>query len=139
MALVEANARSERALAARTLPQPAPQTEPKAEPRVAPEPRLAAQRSPDIMGKWCGTNLSIEFTADRWIFSLPDGHRTSYRISSYSNGDNGLTIRWVDERRQRMVTEFGRFSQDGQSMIQLRGKREDEEGWHRYNRRFTRC
>ncbi|MCB1915655.1 MAG: protein kinase [Rhodocyclaceae bacterium] len=129
--LSEARARAERALAERTRPAPSPP------PKPAPPP--VAKRPPDILGKWCGGSLSIEFTADRWIFSLPDGHRTSYRIRGYSAADSGLAIRWIDERRRRMVTEFGRFTSDGQSMTQLRGKQEDEEGWHQYNRRFTRC
>ena len=128
--LDEARARAERAQAARNQPKPPP---------PPPQPRATAKRAPSVLGKWCGASLSVEFTADRWIFSLPDGQRASYRVSGYSIDDDNLTMRWIDERRRQMVTEFGRFSEDGKSMTQLRGKHEGEDGWHQYNRRFTRC
>jgi hypothetical protein len=38
-----------------------------------------------------------------------------------------------------MVTEFGEFSADGQSMVQVRGKTEASAQWQTYNRRFQRC
>ena len=128
--LDQARARAERAQAARNQPKPPP---------PPPQPRPTAKRTPSVLGKWCGASLSVEFTADRWIFSLPDGQRASYRVSGYSIDDGSLTMRWIDERRRQMVTEFGRFSEDGKSMTQLRGKHEGDEGWHQYNRRFTRC
>ena len=128
--LDQARARAERAQAARNQPKPPP---------PPPQPRPTAKPTPSVLGKWCGASLSVEFTADRWIFSLPDGQRASYRVSGYSIDDGSLTMRWIDERRRQMVTEFGRFSEDGKSMTQLRGKHEGDEGWHQYNRRFTRC
>jgi hypothetical protein len=38
-----------------------------------------------------------------------------------------------------MLTEFGEFSADGQSMVQMRGKTEPSAEWQTYNRRFRRC
>jgi len=37
------------------------------------------------------------------------------------------------------VTEFGEFSADGQSMVQMRGKTVASAQWQTYNRRFRRC
>jgi hypothetical protein len=46
---------------------------------------------------------------------------------------------WTDKNLGPMVTEFGDFSADGQSMVQVRGKTAASPQWQTYNRRFRRC
>ena len=91
------------------------------------------------MGTWCGAGMSVQFASGNWTFTLPGGNRASYAVSAYTPGANSVTMSWTDDQRRKMQTQFGQFSEDGRSMVQLRGREQGSDDWHEYNRRFTRC
>jgi hypothetical protein len=79
------------------------------------------------------------FAASEYSFELGGGRTIKYPVVGYERAGNGITMSWSDKNLGPMVTEFGDFSADGQSMVQVRGKTAASAQWQTYNRRFRRC
>jgi serine/threonine protein kinase len=108
-------------------------------PAAQPPAAAAPAAEPDLLGKWCGERVSLEFAANEYSFDLGGGRTIRYPVSGYQRAGSVITMSWTDKSLGPMVTEFGEFSADGQSMVHLRGKTEASAQWQTYNRRFRRC
>ncbi len=86
----------------------------------------------DIAGKWCGSASSYAFARETLtVVLLSDNSQRVYPIDSYAYDDAVVTVTW-ERGDEQLITEFGEFSADGQSMVQL----ENDVG---PRREFHRC
>jgi serine/threonine protein kinase len=106
---------------------------------VAPINNAATAPEPTLIGKWCGDDLGLNFTPSSYAFELKGGRTIQYGVERYQRVENTISMSWTDKALGSMVTEFGDFSADGQSMVQVRGKTANSTDWKSYNRRFKRC
>jgi len=107
---------------------------------VAQTPQAAAPAAePSLLGNWCGEGVGLAFAADEYAFELGGGRTIKYPVVRYQRTGNVIAMSWTDKTLGSMVTEFGEFSADGQSMVQIRGKTAASPQWQTYNRRFQRC
>ena len=100
---------------------------------------VAATHEPSLLGSWCSDGLGLDFDASTYSFDIGGGRVIKYPVERYQRGDNSITMSWTDKNLGAMVTEFGDFSADGQSMVQMRGKTATSSEWKSYNRKFKRC
>ncbi len=128
-----------------TTPEPAttapvaPTTVAVAPANVPAQPATTAAPEPTLIGKWCGDGLGLNFEPASYSFELGGGRTIKYEVERYQRANNTITMSWNDKALGSMVTEFGDFSADGQSMMQVRGKTAASSDWKTYNRRFKRC
>ena len=108
-------------------------------PVVQPPAVAAPAAEPNLLGNWCSEGLGLAFAASEYSFELGGGRTVKYPVVRYQRAGNIVTMSWTDKNLGQMVTEFGDFSADGQSMVQMRGKTESSAQWQTYNRRFRRC
>ena len=108
-------------------------------PAVQPPAAAAPAAEPNLLGKWCGEGLGLAFAANEYSFDLGGGRTIKYPVVGYQRAGDVVTMSWTDKSLGPMVTEFGEFSADGQSMVHLRGKTAASAQWQTYNRRFRRC
>ncbi|MET0499605.1 MAG: protein kinase [Steroidobacteraceae bacterium] len=111
-------------------------------PAVAPIPTPVAAApapEPSLLGSWCSDGLGLDFAASTYAFDIGGGRVIKYPVERYQRNDDTITMNWTDKTLGAMVTEFGEFSADGQSMVQMRGKTAAGSEWKSYNRRFRRC
>jgi serine/threonine protein kinase len=99
----------------------------------------APAAEPDLLGNWCGEGVGLAFAANEYSFELSGGRSITYPVVRYQRAGNVITMSWTDKNLGPMVTEFGEFSPDGRSMVQMRGKTAASAQWQTYNRRFQRC
>ncbi len=86
----------------------------------------------DIAGKWCGSVSSYVFARETLtVILLSDNSQRVFRIDRYEYDDEVVTVTW-ERGDEPLVTEFGEFGADGQSMVQL----ENDVG---PRREFRRC
>jgi hypothetical protein len=111
---------------------------PSAPPAATPATATAAAE-PSLLGNWCGEGVGLAFAAKNYSFDLGGGRTISYPVDRYQRAGNVITMSWTDKTLGSMVMEFGEFSADGQSMVQVRGKTAAASQWQNYNRRFKRC
>ena len=104
------------------------------------QPAAAAPAAePSLLGNWCGEGVGLAFAANEYSFELGGGRTIKYPVVRYERAGSVITMSWTDKNLGSMVTEFGDFSADGQSMVQMRGKTAASAQWQTYNRRFQRC
>lgn len=108
-------------------------------PAAQPPPAAAPATEPNLLGNWCGEGVGLAFAANEYSFELGGGRTVKYSVDRYQRAGNVVTMSWTDKNLGPMVTEFGEFSADGQSMVQMRGKTAASAQWQTYNRRFRRC
>jgi serine/threonine protein kinase len=106
---------------------------------VQPPGAAAPAAEPDLLGNWCGEGVGLAFAANEYSFELGGGRTIKYSVVRYQRAGNVITMSWTDKNLGPMVTEFGEFSADGQSMVQMRGKTAASAQWQTYNRPFRRC
>jgi len=116
-----------------------PVAAPVSAPAPAPTVAAAAAPEPNLMGNWCSDGLGLDFSATTYSFDIGGGRIIKYPVERYQRNDRTITMSWTDKTLGAMVTEFGDFSADGQSMVQLRGKTATASEWKSYNRTFKRC
>ena len=104
-------------------------------PSAGSPPRLGAHPRPALRAR----RLSLAFAANEYSFDLGGGRTIKYPVVRYQRAGDVVTMSWTDKNLGQMVTEFGEFSADGQSMVHLRGKTAASAQWQTYNRRFRRC
>ncbi len=86
----------------------------------------------DIAGKWCGEVSSYVFAHDKLtVVLLSDNSQRIYPIDEYEYDDEAVTVTWK-HGDDPFITEFGEFSADHKSMVQL-------ENDHGPRREFHRC
>jgi len=86
----------------------------------------------DITGKWCGEVSSYVFAPETLtVILLSDNSQRVYPIDGYEYEDDVITVTWKRGDDQ-FITEFGEFSPDRRSMVQL----ENDVG---PRREFRRC
>jgi hypothetical protein len=107
----------------------------------APTPTVAATPAaePSLIGNWCSDGLGLDFASATYSFDIGGGRVIKYPVERYAHDGKTITMSWTDKTLGSMVTEFGDFSADGQSMVQLRGKTATASEWKSYNRKFKRC
>lgn len=108
-------------------------------PAVQPPAAAAPAPEPNLLGNWCSEGVGLAFAANEYSFELGGGRSVKYSVGRYQRAGSVVTMSWTDKNLGSMVTEFGEFSADGQSMVQLRGKTAASAQWQTYNRRFRRC
>ena len=81
----------------------------------------------------------MTFAPTNYSFEIGGRRTVQYTVDRYQRNGNVITMSWSDKNLGSMVTEFGEFSADGQTMVQLRGKTAASPDWSTYNRRFKRC
>jgi hypothetical protein len=101
-------------------------------------PAIPQLASGDLLGRWCTEDLQIEFEQDRMVFTL-NGGRANYPVSAYDVSGESILVNWSDRQLGPMIFEFGRFTDDREKMVQIRGRPADDETWRTYNRDFLRC
>ena len=106
---------------------------------MQPPAAAAPAAEPNLLGNWCGEGLGLAFAANEYSFELGGGRTIKYPVVRYQRAGNVITMSWTDKNLGPMVTEFGEFSADGQSMVHMRGKTAASAQWQTYNRRFRRC
>jgi serine/threonine protein kinase len=111
---------------------------PAVQPPAAATPAAPAAE-PNLLGKWCGEGVDLAFGENEYAFELGGGRTIKYSVDRYQRAGNVITMSWTDKNLGPMVTEFGEFSADGQSMVHMRGKTAASAQWQTYNRRFRRC
>jgi hypothetical protein len=104
-----------------------------------PQVAAPAAAEPSLMGNWCSEGVGLAFASNEYSFELGGGRTIKYPVVAYERAGNVITMSWTDKNLGSMVTEFGEFSADGQSMVQMRGKTAASPQWQTYNRRFRRC
>jgi hypothetical protein len=105
-----------------------------------PPPQVAAPAAESsLLGNWCGEGVGLTFASNEYSFELGGGRTIKYPVVGYERAGGVITMSWTDKNLGSMVTEFGEFSADGQSMVQMRGKTAASPQWQTYNRRFRRC
>jgi serine/threonine protein kinase len=113
---------------------------PAAQMPAAQSPAAAAPAAePNLLGNWCGEGVGLAFAANEYAFDLGGGRTIKYAVDRYQRAGSIVTMSWTDKNLGPMVTEFGEFSADGQSMVQMRGKKASSADWQTYNRPFRRC
>lgn len=110
-----------------------------AAPAVQPQGVAPPAAELNLLGNWCGEGVGLAFAPSEYSFELGGGRTVKYPVVGYQRAGNIVTMSWTDKNLGLMVTEFGEFSADGQSMVQMRGKTEASTQWQTYNRRFRRC
>ncbi|HET9445364.1 MAG TPA: hypothetical protein VFO35_03845, partial [Steroidobacteraceae bacterium] len=109
-------------------------------PAVQPPPVAApAPAEASLLGSWCSDKFGLAFESNEYSFEIGGGRTITYPVVSYERAGDVITMSWTDKNLGSMVTEFGDFSADGQSMVQMRGKTAASPQWQTYNRRFRRC
>ncbi len=108
-------------------------------PVVQPPAAVPAAAEPELLGNWCGEGYGLAFAANEYTFEFGGGRTIRYPVDRYQRAGNVITMSWTDKDHGPMVTEFGEFSADGQSMVQMRGKTAASAEWQTYNRHFRRC
>jgi hypothetical protein len=109
-------------------------------------PILTPQRE-DLYGRWCdsrgvranGPNqppTELIVSRNRLSYAWPGGDRENYDIAEISPTGGVVEVEWL-VGQERMVTEFGAFTED--SVTQIRGRRVGEGIWNEYGRVFHRC
>ena len=63
----------------------------------------------------------------------------AYPVQDYQVLDEEIRVRWEQARGRTIEFEFGRFSESGDRMVQLRGRELGDSNWQTYNRSFSRC
>lgn len=81
----------------------------------------------------------MTFANNEYSFDLGGGRTVKYPVERYQRAGGTLTMNWTDKNLGAMVTEFGDFSTDGQTMTQMRGKTASASQWQTYNRKFKKC
>jgi hypothetical protein len=79
----------------------------------------------DILGRWCGdsknpnvTNLSFGRNQLTVTF-VSDGAQSKFTVTSYDFSDTVITMNWHREDKKAAFTEYGEFSSDRRTMVQL--------------------
>jgi serine/threonine protein kinase len=109
-------------------------------PTVQPPAAAAPAAEPSLLGKWCGDGgYVLTFGTNDYTFEIGSGRTINFAVVGYQRAGGLITMSWTDKNLGQMVTEFGEFSADGQSMVQVRGKTAASAQWQTYNRRFRRC
>jgi hypothetical protein len=108
-------------------------------PAVQPPPVAAPATEPSLLGSWCGEGPGLVFAPNEYSFDLGGGRTIKYPVVRYERAGSVITMFWTDKTLGPMVTEFGDFSADGQSMVHMRGKTAASAQWQTYNRRLRRC
>jgi len=86
----------------------------------------------DIAGRWCGEVSSYVFAREKLtVILLSDNSQRTYPIDEYEYDDEVVTVTWK-RGEDPFITEFGEFSADRKSMVQL-------ENDHGPRREFRRC
>ena len=67
------------------------------------------------------------------------GYETTFRIERIHFFKDSIRIYWEDYENHSMVTEFGEFTNDPRTMVQIRGRMEPDGSWNYYDRPFGRC
>lgn len=108
-------------------------------PAAQPPAAAAPAAEPSLLGNWCGEGVGLAFASNEYSFDLGGGRKIKYSVDGYQRAGSVITMAWTDKNLGPMVTEFGQFSADGQSMVQVRGKKASSADWQNYNRPFRRC
>lgn len=81
------------------------------------EDKLTIQR---ILGNWCSTSSNYVIGRSQLTVILTDGSsRRSYRVVGFGFTETTIVVRWITGDNRRVATTFGRFTSDGQQMVQL--------------------
>ncbi|HVC54998.1 MAG TPA: hypothetical protein VND95_03530, partial [Stellaceae bacterium] len=112
-------------------------SQPEQQAMMAPPPRPAPAR-PVIFGKWCSGSTVIHISRANWTFQISGGNAVTFPVVSVAEGPVVRVTFQVPEQ-SAITIEFGSFSADGNTMIEMRGRARGQQTWHPYNRTFTRC
>ncbi len=81
----------------------------------------AALTFESIAGKWCTEGGSEQFDHENLIAIVAaTGERRVYPIVSYDYQDDVIRVTWLNDKRERVHTDFAEFSRNGRRMVQLR-------------------
>jgi serine/threonine protein kinase len=92
----------------------------------------------DLLGSWCDPNVRVEFEESSMRF-VATNLDEAYPVQDYQVLDEEIRVRWEQARGRTIEFEFGRFSESGDRMVQLRGRELGDSNWQTYNRSFSRC
>lgn len=125
------------------VPRPPPPDPPVPKPLVAPPPRPVEPPGVEnvraLMGGWCSGVMKLTLAPAEWTLSLPSGSVVPMRVSRYETGDGTLVVELTGTDGRRTFWEFGEFSGNNGTMVQLRARSDSDPDWREYNRPFRRC
>ena len=85
----------------------------------------------NIQGKWCGVTTNYEFSADALNVTFLDGSLPlTFKVTGYDYSDDTVTMHWFNQDKP-LFTEFGEFSADGATMVQLKSEVGPRRPFHR--------
>ncbi|MBP2293206.1 serine/threonine-protein kinase [Azospirillum rugosum] len=121
------------------VPKPAVLTVPPrpVEPRPIEPPGVEDVRA--LMGGWCSEVMKLTLAPAEWTLSLPSGSNVPMRVSRYESADGMLLVELTGADGRRTFWEFGEFSGNNGTMVQLRARSDGDPDWREYNRPFRRC
>jgi hypothetical protein len=117
-----------------TIPPP-----PSIGPMVQPAEPPGTDQARAMLGRWCGSAFGFDMTPARWSMRLPGGGETTVDVTRYERTGDRIVVYAVTSDGKQTGWEFGQFSPDNRSMVQLRGMAERAADWRNYNRPFQRC
>ncbi|MFC5357817.1 serine/threonine-protein kinase [Azospirillum himalayense] len=126
------------------VPRPPPPDPPVPKPLVAPPPPRPVE-PPGVegvralMGGWCSGVMKLTLAPAEWTLSLPSGSIVPMRVGRYETADGTLVVELTGTDGRRTFWEFGEFSGDNRTMVQLRARSDSDPDWREYNRPFRRC
>ncbi len=126
------------------VPRPPPPDPPVPRPAVlAPPPRPVEPPGVEnvraLMGGWCSGVMKLTLAPAEWTLSLPSGSIVPMRVSRYETADGTLVVELTGTDGRRTFWEFGEFSGNNGTMVQLRARSDSDPDWREYNRPFRRC
>lgn len=93
----------------------------------------AALRYEDIAGRWCTAAGRITVSRDLFKVEIKASNKTfDFKLERFEFNSNSITLHWLDSSGKPQYTVYSRFSEDNQSMVQLKTKEAEE-------RPHTRC
>jgi hypothetical protein len=84
-----------------------------------------------IYGKWCTSGGSEQFDDDTLTAVTRSGNRHRFKVTRYEVTPDRVTVHWMNDKGERVSTDFDEFSADGERMAQMRNEDGPRREFHR--------
>lgn len=84
-----------------------------------------------IYGKWCTSGGSEHFDDDYLTAVTRSGTRHRFKITRYEVTPDKVIVHWINDKGERVSTDFGEFSEERDRMVQLRNEDGPRREFHR--------
>ena len=84
-----------------------------------------------LYGKWCSSGGSEQFDDDTLTAVTRSGTRHRFKITRYEVTPDTVIVHWINDKGERVSTDFGEFSADRDRMVQMRNEDGPRREFHR--------